>query len=996
MLLTRKGPSGHSPESPAGQATGKPASRLSASLAASLSRALPTMDRRAFLRRSGIGIGAGLAATQLALIQKAKAAPGADTAGAKIVVRRTVCTHCSVGCAVDAVVENGVWVRQNPVFDSPINLGAHCAKGAALREHGHGEYRLKYPMKLVNGKYQRISWDTALNEISAKLLDVRKTSGPDSVFWVGSSKHNNEQAQLLRKFVSFFGSNNCDHQARICHSTTVAGVANTWGYGAMTNSFNDMQNSKAIMYIGSNAAEAHPVSLLHMLHAKEKGAKIIVVDPRYTRTAAKSDQFVRIRSGSDIPFLWGMLFHIFKNGWEDTKYINDRVYGMDQVRAEVAKWTPDKVEEACGVPEAEVYRVAETMAKNRPSSLVWCMGQTQHTIGNAIVRASCIVQLALGNIGVSGGGTNIFRGHDNVQGATDVGPNPDSLPAYYGLATGAWKHWSAVWGVDYEWVKSRFASQAMMEKSGTTVSRWIDAVLEKNELIDQDNNVKAMVFWGHAPNSQTRGLEMKKAFDKLDLLVVIDPYPSASAAMAAMTVDGQELNPNRAVYLLPAATQFETSGSVTASNRSLQWREKVIEPLWESRTDHMIMYQFAEKLGFAKELVAKIKLVPGKGGMLEPEPESMLEEINRGSWSIGYTGQSPLRLKAHMRNMHLFDVKTLRCTAGKDAATGYDMAGDYFGLPWPCYGTPEMKHPGTANLYDNSRHVMDGGGNFRANFGVEREGVSLLAEEGSHSLGAELTMGYPEFDHLLLKKLGWWDDLTPAEKTAAEGKNWKTDLSGGIQRVVMKVHGCHPFGNAKARAVVWNFPDPVPLHREPLYGTRPDLIAKYPTHDDKRAFWRMPTLYKSIQDKNVETKLAEKFPLILTSGRLVEYEGGGEETRSNPWLAELQQENFVEINAAAASARGIRDGEYVIVTTPPGGRLKVKAMVTPRVAADTVFIPFHFSGWWQGKDMLAFYPEGAAPIVRGEAVNTGTTYGYDSVTMMQETKTTICNVERIA
>jgi len=970
--------------------------RFSSSLAASLSRALPTMDRRGFLKRSGIGVGAGLALSQLELIRKAKAAdagkPGAER---KVEVHRTVCSHCSVGCASDAVVENGVWVRQEPVFDSPLNLGAHCAKGAALREHGHGEYRLKYPMKLVNGKYQRISWDQALNEVSSRLLAIRKETGPDSVFFVGSSKHNNEQSALLRKFVSFFGTNNMDHQARICHSTTVAGVANTWGYGAMTNSYNDMQNSKAAMYIGSNAAEAHPVSMLHMLHAKESGCKMIVVDPRFTRTAAKADQYVRIRSGSDIPFLWGMLYHIFKNGWEDKQYINDRVYGMDKVREEVMTWTPDKVEEACGVPEAEVLKVAETMAKNRPSTVVWCMGQTQHSIGNAMVRASCILQLALGNVGVSGGGTNIFRGHDNVQGATDVGPNPDSLPAYYGLATGSWKHWCAVWGVDYEWVKSRFASQAMMEKSGTTVSRWIDAVLEKNELIDQDNNVRAMVFWGHAPNSQTRGLEMKKAFDKLDLLVVIDPYPSATAAMAAMQVDGQQLNPNRAVYLLPAASQFETSGSVTASNRSLQWREKVIEPLFESRTDHMIMYQLAEKLGFGKELVAKIKLVPGKGGMMEPEPESMLDEINRGSWAIGYTGQSPTRLKAHMRNMHLFDVKTLRCKAGKDPVTGYDLSGDYFGLPWPCYGTPELKHPGTPNLYDTSKHVMDGGGNFRANFGVERDGVSLLAADGSHSLGSDITTGYPEFDHVLLKKLGWWDDLTPEEKKLAEGKNWKTDLSGGIQRVCLKVHGVHPFGNAKARALVWNFPDPVPLHREPIYGTRPDLVAKYPTHDDKKAFWRMPTLYKSLQNKNVEAKLYEKFPIILTSGRLVEYEGGGEETRSNPWLAELQQENFVEINPKAAEARGIRNGEYVIVSTPTGARLKVKAMVTMRVGEDTAFIPFHFSGWWQGKDMIDSYPEGAHPIVRGEAVNTGTTYGYDSVTMMQETKTTICNIEKM-
>ena len=966
------------------------------SLRRGLSQALPTMDRRAFLRRSGLGVGVGIAATQLTLVKKANAATEKSVVGAgKVEVKRTVCTHCSVGCAVDAVVENGVWVRQEPVFDSPLNLGSYCAKGASLREHGHGEFRLRYPMKLVNGKYQRISWDTALTEISAKMMELKKASGPDSVYFVGSSKHSNEQAYLLRKFVSFWGTNNCDHQARICHSTTVAGVANTWGYGAMTNSYNDMQNSKCALYIGSNAAEAHPVSLLHMLHAKETGTKMIVVDPRFTRTAAKADEFVRIRSGSDIPFLFGVLYHIFKNNWEDTKYINDRVHGMEKVKEEVlAKWTPANVEEACGVKEEQVFRVAKMMSENRPSTLVWCMGQTQHTIGNAMVRASCILQLALGNVGKSGGGTNIFRGHDNVQGATDVGPNPDSLPGYYGIVEGSWKHFAKVWGVDFECIKKQFASPAMMSKPGTTVLRWIDGVLEKNELIDQDSNLRSVFMWGHAPNSQTRGLEMKRAMDKLDLLVVIDPYPSATAAMAAMPGKPEDLNPNRAVYLLPAATQFETSGSATASNRSIQWREKVIEPLWESRSDHMIMQQFADKLGFGKELSKNYKMQK-VNGMDEPVPEDILREINKGVWTIGYTGQSPERLKAHMRNMHVFDVKTLKAKGNaKDKETGYDFTGDYFGLPWPCYGTAAIKHPGSPNLYDTSKHVMEGGGNFRANFGVEREGKSLLAEDGSHSMGADITTGYPEFDHVLMKKLGWWDDLTEAEKAGAEGKNWKTDLTGGIQRVVMQVHGCHPFGNAKARAVVWNFPDPIPQHREALYSTRPDLVAKYPTHDDKKAFWRLPTLYKTIQQKNIADKVHEKFPLILTSGRLVEFEGGGEETRSNPWLAELQQEAFVEINPKTATERGIQNGGRVWLVSPTGARLNVQALVTERVDSGTVWMPFHFSGRWQGADMLAHYPNGAAPIVRGEAVNTATTYGYDSVTMMQETKSTVCNIEK--
>src|SRR3954447_4125154 len=844
MLLTKK----------SGGAQGQPRSPFVHSLQRGLSRALPTMDRRSFLRRSGLGVGVGIAAGSLSLVKKARAADKGRETGVgtgKIEVRRTVCSHCSVGCAVDAVVENGVWVRQEPVFDSPINLGAHCAKGAALREHGHGEYRLRYPMKLVSGKYQRIGWDQALNEITARLQDLRKVSGPDSVFWVGSSKHNNEQAYLMRKFVSFWGSNNTDHQARICHSTTVAGVANTWGYGAMTNSYNDMQNSKLALYIGSNAAEAHPVSMLHMLHAKEAGCKMIVVDPRFTRTAAKADEFVRIRSGTDIPFLFGLLHHIFKNGWEDKKYINDRVYGMDKVRDEVlSKWTPDKVQEVTGVDEPTMAKVASMMAKNRPSTLVWCMGQTQHSIGNAMVRASCILPLALGNIGVSGGGANIFRGHDNVQDATDVGPNPDSLPGYYGIVEGSWRHFAKVWDVDYDWIKSQFANPGMMTKPGITVSRWIDGVMEKNELIDQDPNLRGVLFWGHAPNSQTRGLEMKKAMDKLDLLVVIDPYPSATAAMAAMPGKPEDLNPNRATYLLPAATQLETSGSCTASNRSLQWRERVIEPLFESKPDHTLMLAFAKKFGFADQLVGKqadgtqkITVVKDKDGWDEPEPESILREINRGMWTIGYTGQSPERLKLHMKNMHTFDVKTLR-------AKGGPCDGDYFGLPWPCYGTPEIKHPGSPNLYDQSKAMMDGGGCFRANFGVERDGVNLLAEDGSFPKGSDLTTGYPEFDHVLMKKLGWWDELTDAEKKLAEGKNWKTDLSGGIQRVTMK-HGAHPWGNAKARPIVGNFPDGIPQHREPLYSPRPDLVAKYPTHDDKKVFWRLPTLYKSVQQANV-------------------------------------------------------------------------------------------------------------------------------------------------
>jgi len=939
-----------------------------------------TIDRRSFLKRSGITAGGVAAAGTLSMSMMKKASASVErtpTDEGNPTQIRSICTHCSVGCGIYAEVENGVWTGQEPAFDHPFNKGAHCAKGASVREHGHGERRLKYPTKLVNGKWTKVSWEQAINEIGDQILSIQEQSGPDAVYWLGSAKHNNEQAYLFSKFAAFAGTNNMDHQARICHSTTVAGVANTWGYGAMTNSYNDIHNSQAIMIVGGNPAEAHPVSMQHLFRATERNkAPLIVIDPRFTRTAAHADQYMRLRPGTDVPVIWGMLWHIFENGWEDKEFIRQRVYGMDEVRAEVAKWTPDEVERVSGVPEEQIKRAAQTMAEHRPGTFIWCMGGTQHTVGNNNTRAYCIFQLALGNMGVSGGGTNIFRGHDNVQGATDFGVLSHTLPGYYGLSEGAWKHWAKVWDVDYDWLSSRFDQGSYeeakgkpakpMNTKGIPVSRWIDGVLEDKANIAQKDNVRAMVFWGHAPNSQTRGAQMKEAMEKLDMMVIIDPYPTASAVMQDRT-DG--------VYLLPAATQFETYGSVTASNRSLQWRDKVIDPLFESLPDHTIMYKFAKKLGFGDEFCKNIQVTND-----EPLIEDITREFNKGMWTIGYTGQSPERLKEHQQNWHTFDYTTLE-------AKGGPANGDTYGLPWPCWGTADMKHPGSPNLYDTSKPVAKGGLNFRARFGVERDGVNLLAED-SWSKGAEIKDGYPEFSADILKKLGWWDDLSADEKALAEGKNWKTDLSGGIQRVAIK-HGCAPFGNAKARAVVWTFPDQVPIHREPLYTSRRDLVEKYPTYADRKDFYRLPTRYESIQVKDY----TGDYPLIMTSGRLVEYEGGGDETRSNPWLAELQQHMFAEINIVDANNNNIRDGQQMWLEGPEGGRIKIMAKVTQEgVAPGVVWMPFHFAGHFEGRDLRDKYPKGSDPYVLGEACNTAFTYGYDSVTQMQETKCSLCRI----
>jgi formate dehydrogenase major subunit len=513
--------------------------------------------------------------------------------------------------------------------------------------------------------------------------------------------------------------------------------------------------------------------------------------------------------------------------------------------------------------------------------------------------------------------------------------------------------------------------------------------------VAQPDTLKAMFIMGHGGNTITRMPQAARGIEALDLLVVRDPYPTTWSVLS---------NRKDGTYLLPACTSFEMDGSRTASNRSLQWGEQIVAPAFESKNDYDVMYMLARKLGFAERMFKNIKVENGA-----VSAEDILREINRGGWSTGYCGQSPERLKAHMRNQAKFDLVTLRAPVDDP-----EVGGDYYGLPWPCWGTPEFKHPGSAILYNTDLPVKEGGGTFRARFGVERvvkrkvmengqeverEEHDNLLSDGSYSAGSQIKDGYPEFTLGVLKKLGWDADLTPEEMTIIRKVNaanpdsvsWSTDLSGGIQRVAIE-HGCAPYGNGKARMIAWNLPDPVPVHREVIYTSRPDLVAKYPTPPDAKQF-RVPNLGFTVQKTAIERGIIKQFPLILTSGRLVEYEGGGEETRSNRWLAELKQDMYVEINPADAAERGVTNGAWVWVTgAENNSRTRVKALVTERVGKGVAWMPFHFAGWFEGVDQRSKYPKGSDPIVLGESMNTLSTYGFDPVTGMQEPKATLCQI----
>lgn len=739
----------------------------------------------------------------------------------------------------------------------------------------------------------------------------------------------------------------------------------------MTNHLGDIQNAKSIFIIGANPAVNHPVGFRHFLKAKENnGAKLIVIDPRYTRTAAKADYFAQIRPGTDIPFMYGMMNLIFENGWEDKKFIDDRTYGIDEIRKEAAKWTPEVVEDVTGVPAATLKEITEVYAKNRPGSVVWAMGLTQHTIGSSNTRIAPILQLILGNMGVSGGGCNILRGHDNVQGASDMANAPDSLPGYYPKNEATWKYFAKMWQVDYEWLKGNYVKPEWMTKPGFTLARWWAGVLDGKNGNDPVENagdsLKALIVIGNGITSTAQQVKVQEGLDGLELLVLLDPFVNDAGVIT---------NKKDGVYLLPAATQFEGCGTVVATNRSGQWRSQVVEPLFESMPDHEILFELAKRIGFYDELTRTIRDSEGKIEW----PEAATREIASIVKSIGLTGWTPERLKRHQANWDKFDEKTLM---GKE---GTEVAGEYYGLPWPCW---TEKHPGSPNLYDISRPVMQGGMGFRNRFGLEHNGVNQLAAEGSAPVGGAQSGGYPEIKKDNIEKI-LGITLTDEEREKM-GATWATDGSGIIAEKCME-KGIAPYGNARARAVVWTFVDQIPQHREPLHTPRQDLAQKYPSFEDKPNHYRVFTKYKSLQ---LSKDFSKEFPINLITARLVNFSGAGMETRASMYLCRITPEMFADIHPELAAKHGIKDWDFVWIHSPEGTKIKVRARIVPSVKPDMIFLPFHWAGHMQGVDMTGNFPDGTKPYSVGESANTVTNYGYDIVTQIPETKGGLCRIEK--
>ena len=636
---------------------------------------------------------------------------------------RGVCTYCSVGCGIIYYKKgnNVVYLEGDP--DNPLNEGKLCAKGkASIQLFGpHNPLRSRKPLIRVNEKpkpeeilaakdsdelmqvlmkykpvWKEVTWEEAfayimkkMREILGENSDAVKAYHPydgkvcDSkkgcwfrfgnkypIMIMAGAKMLNEEAYLIRKISMLIGSNNIDHDARRCHSTTVAGLAGTVGFGAQTQSFPDTQYINVYLILGGNPAEAHPVSMRHTLKGVRRGTlKLIVVDPKFGRTASKAEIFAFHRPGTDIPVLYYILHYAFYERStpvdqlpefkEYAQRFNIDLSEISEIKDIAKRFTAEEVSRITGIPADKLREIAKLYVENsgvttgfkRFASIEWAMGLTQHTVGTQNTRMAALVQLVLGNLGFPGGGLNPYRGHSNVQGTTDLCILSHIFPGYIKIPTNSkqirayqewklkgfpdafnwkpsmntckalglscsncdsnndnctlsvnskallWAWWFHNWrrfelsmgifvGTDPEdkpWDPDSAVISDLPFNKGYTENNWWMGVLLPDDPRTQKLGGKIDGMWLFGENITVSDADSKMtmaSLSALKLLVVADIFLSETAWFADV--------------FLPAAFQYEKEGSITNSNRWIQWQHRAVEPPGQAKPDLWIMYKFWE------------------------------------------------------------------------------------------------------------------------------------------------------------------------------------------------------------------------------------------------------------------------------------------------------------------------------------------------------------------------------------------------------------------
>jgi len=474
----------------------------------------------------------------------------------------TVCPYCGCGCNFYLQVFDGELVGVLPCKSHVVSQGKLCIKGWNASDFVVSKERLTKPLMKKDGKFIEISWNEALDVVAKKL----KQYSPDFVATLSSAKCTNEENYLMMKFArAVLKTNSVDHCARLCHASTVVGLVKTFGSGAMTNSIGELEDANCIFVIGSNTTEQHPLIVRYIMRAKEKGAKLIVADPRLIPLTRFANYHLRHRPGTDVALINGLMNIILSEGLEDKEFIKERTEGFGELKKVVEKYTPEYVEKITSVPKELLIKAARMYAEAKSSSVVYSMGITQHTTGVDNVVSCANLAMLTGNVGKPSTGVNPLRGQVNVQGACDLGALPNVYSGYQSVAD--------------ENIRAKFEKAwktKLPQNLGLTVVEMINEAAK--------GNLKAMYIMGENPMLSDPDINhVKKGLKNLGFLVVQDIFLTETAQLADV--------------VLPGASYAEKDGTFTATDRRVQKIRKAIDPVGESKPDWQIICELAQKMG---------------------------------------------------------------------------------------------------------------------------------------------------------------------------------------------------------------------------------------------------------------------------------------------------------------------------------------------------------------------------------------------------------------
>jgi formate dehydrogenase major subunit len=976
-------------------------------------------------------------------------------------VVRSVCPYCAVGCGQQVYVKDDRVVQIEGDPDSPVSRGRLCPKGSATLQLTTGSARLH--QVLYRAPYAtdwtQLDLETAMDMVADRVVETRRrtweweyeglrTARTLGIASLGGATLDNEENYLIKKLLTGLGVIQVENQARVCHSSTVAGLGTSFGRGGATTFMQDLQHSDCIVIQGSNYAEAHPVGFQWVMEAKARGARIIHVDPRYTRTSALADLHVPIRAGSDIAFLGGIINHVLSEekdfreyvlaytnaatlvgeDFRDTEDLDGVFSGLDEdrhhydplswqyegtevqapagevdeqyeqrvqdsdahdrlhaagaaethgsggaqaghraprdetlqhprcvyqiLKRHYARYTPELVEQTCGVPRDTFLDVCEALTSNsgreRTSAFVYAVGWTQHTVGAQYIRAASVLQLLLGNIGRPGGGIQALRGHASIQGSSDIPTLFNLLPGYLPMP-----HAHASEDLD------TFVEASRTEKGfwGNMRAYFVsllkayfgDAATEENDycfghlprltgshstyetvMAQLDGVCKGYFLMGENPAVGSANTRLQRlGMAQLEWLVVRD---FSLIESATWWQDGPETETGEMrtedigteVFFFPAASHTEKSGSFTNTNRWLQWHHAAVEPEGDARSDLWFMYHLGRRI--------KAKLATSTDPMDRP--------VQDLTWDYPVDGPR--------------DEPIAAAVLAEINGHGPD------GAPLSAY--TELKDDGSTRcgcwIY----------------CGVYADGVNQAARRKPHTaqdwIAAEWAWSWPANRRILYnrasaapdgtpwsarKALVWWDEAD-AKWTGHDIPDFVPDRAPDYvppkeARGPDALRGDDPFimqadGKGWLYAPAGLEDGPLPTHYEPQ--DSPFTNALYPSVSRSPVRQLHPREGNRYHPSGDEPG-SDVYPYVVTTHRLTEHFTAGGMSRWSPYLSELQPEFFCELSPQLAAERGLEHGGWATIITARNA-VEARVLVTERIKPLTVHgrtvhqigLPFHW------------------------------------------------------